>query len=76
MTIESLYALAHGTRDVRINPRVLGAIVGNVRCLGDYDTADKICLWHGKVSECHWLNGVPICPLCGSSVKGFGGRLP
>ncbi len=46
-------------------------LVGRVRCLGDYD-GEKICLWHGNVSECESLNGSPICPVCGSTVKRIG----
>ena len=38
------------------------------RCLGEYD-AEKMCLWHGKEHEAERLNGTPICPLCGGSLR-------
>ena len=39
------------------------------RCLGEYDAPDKMCLWHGKEHEAERLNGTPICPLCGGSLR-------
>lgn len=44
-------------------------LVGTVVCRGEYDDGARICLWHGRVTDCEVLNGVPICPVCGSGVR-------